>query len=118
IAIVAQRERYAAPVGWLRCFRGIDTITAVSILAELHDFARFRTARQLMAYLGLVPSEHSSGNKEKRGGITRAGNRHVRRLLVEASWHYRHRPGLGALRKRREGQPAAVIAIADAAQQR
>ena len=71
-----------------------------------------------MAYLGLVPSEYSSGQRSKRGPITRAGNRHVRRLLVEASWHYRHRPTIKALKKRREGQPAAVIAVADKAQQR
>jgi transposase len=105
-------------VGWLRCFRGIDTLTAISILAELHDFTRFRTARHLMAYLGLVPSEYSSGDRVKRGRITGAGNQHVRRLLVEAAWHYRHRPSVTAMEKRRKGQPAAVIAIADRAQQR
>ena len=118
VELVAQSERYARPVGWLRCFRGIDTISAVSILAEIHDFARFQTARAFMAYLGLVPSEYSSGQRSKRGPITRAGNRHVRRLLVEASWHYRHRPTVKALAKRRKGQPAAVIAVADKAQQR
>jgi transposase len=118
IKLVGQRERYSQPVGWLRCFRGIDTLTAVSIVAELYDFNRFPTARQLMAYLGLVPSEFSSGNRVVRGGITGAGNQHVRRLMVEAAWHYRHRPSPTALKKRREGQPAAVIAIADRAQQR
>jgi transposase len=118
IGLVAQRERYAAHVGWLRCFRGIDTLTAISILAELHDFTRFRTARHLMAYLGLVPSEYSSGDRLKRGRITGAGNQHVRRLLVEAAWHYRHRPSVAAIEKRRKGQPAGVIAIADRAQQR
>ena len=113
------RAPYAEPVGWLRCFRGIDTVTAVSLVAELHDFRRFRTARALMAYLGLVPSERSSGLSERRGSITKAGNRHVRRLLVEAAWHQRHRPGISApLRKRREGQPARVIALADRAQER
>jgi transposase len=118
LKLIAERERYVQPIGWLRCFRGIDTITAVSILAELYDFNRFRTAPQLMAYLGLVPSEYSSGNRSVRGRITGAGNKHVRRLLVEAAWHYRHRPSPTSLRKRREGQPAAVIAIADRAQQR
>jgi transposase len=59
------------------------------LVAELHDFMRFESARGLMAYLGLVPSEHSSGGKEHRGAITKAGNRHVRRLLIEAAWHYR-----------------------------
>lgn len=115
----AAQEPYCEPVAWLRCFRGIDTITALSLVAELHGFRRFRSPRQLMAYLGLVPSEHSSGESERRGAITRAGNRHVRRLLVEASWHQRHRPCVSLpLRKRREGQPAAVIAIADRAQER
>ena len=112
-------EPYREPVAWLRCFRGIDTVTAVSLVAELHDFRRFRSPRSLMAYLGLVPSEDSTGERHHRGSITRAGNNHVRRLLVEAAWHYRHRPEVGVtLRKRREGQPARVIAIADRAQER
>jgi len=112
-------EPYRQSVAWLRCFRGIDTVTAVSLVAELHDFRRFRSARALMAYLGLVPSEHSSGEQRHQGSITRAGNRHVRRLLVEAAWHHRHRPVPSQpLRKRREGQPADVIAIADRAQER
>lgn len=116
---VAQSEPYAEKVGWLRCLRGVDTITAMSILAELHDFRRFTSARELMSYLGLTPSEYSSSDRKRRGGITKAGNSHVRRLLIEAAWSYRHRPLVrGALKKRREGQPAAVIAIADRAQQR
>ena len=70
-----------------------------------------------MAYLGLVPSESSSGGKRRLGGITRAGNRHVRRLLVETTWHYRHKPTVGVrLRKRRQGQPAEIVALADKAQ--
>ncbi len=116
---VAQSDPYRERVGWLRCFRGIDTVTAMTIIAELHDFARFRSARQLMAYLGLVPSEHSSGQSTHRGPITKSGNRHVRRILVQAAWHYRHRPAVGAiLRRRRRGQPAAIIGLADRAQQR
>ncbi len=115
----ATDEAHAKQVGWLRCLRGIDTITAMTILAELHDFRRFTHPRHLMAYLGLVPSEHSSGSHTKRGGITKAGNSHVRRVLVEAAWNYRHRPAVSAvLRKRRAGQPPAVIAISDRAQQR
>lgn len=110
--------RYADAVAALRCFRGIDTLTAMGLVAELHDFMRFDAPRGLMAYLGLVPSENSSGGKERRGGITKTGNRHVRRLLIEAAWHYRHRPGVARLRKRREGQPAQVIAIADKAMHR
>lgn len=116
---IASQEPYKESVGWLRCFRGIDSVTAISLLAELHDFRRFRSARELMSYLGIVPSENSSGDSRRRGSITRAGNGHVRRLLVEAAWHYRHRPGVGLpLRRRREGQPQRVIAVADRAQSR
>jgi len=119
LGLFGSQEPYCQPVAWLRCFRGIDTVTAVSLVAELHDFRRFRSARSLMAYLGLVPSERSSGEQRRQGSITRAGNHHVRRLLVEAAWHHRHRPVLSQpLRKRREGQPAHVIAIADRAQER
>jgi transposase len=72
-----------------------------------------------MAYLGLVPSEDSTGEKQRRGRITRTGNALVRRVLVEAAWHYQHRPGIGvALARRRQGQPSRVIAVADKAQQR
>ena len=119
LAAVADTEPYREPVGWLRCFRGIDTLTAMLMLAELHDFRRFASAPALMAYLGLVPGEDSSGEKHRRGRITRTGNALVRRLLVEVAWHYQHRPGVGvALARRRKGQPSRVIAIADKAQQR
>ena len=119
LADVAETEPYREQVGWLRCFRGIDTLTAILILAELHDFRRFQTAPALMAYLGLVPSEDSSADKHRRGRITKTGNALVRRLLVETAWHYQHRPGIGVtLARRRQGQPGRVIAIADTAQQR
>ena len=95
LAEIAEREPYREPVGWLRCFRGIDTLTAMLILAELHDFRRFASAPALMAYLGLVPGEDSSGEKHRRGRITRTGNALVRRLLVETAWHYQHRPSVG-----------------------
>ena len=115
----ARSERYAEQVGWLCCLRGVDTVTAMTIVTELHDISRFRNARELMSYLGLTPSEHSSGGRTSRGSITKAGNSHVRRVLVEAAWNYRHRPAVGAcLARRRKGQPAGVIAIADRAQQR
>jgi transposase len=119
LAEIAETEPYREPVGWLRCFRGIDTLTAMLILAELHDVRRFASAPALMAYLGLVPGEDSSGEKHRRGRITRTGNALVRRLLVETAWHYQHRPSVGvALMRRRTGQPGCVIAIADRAQQR
>jgi transposase len=116
---LAQEAPWAEPVGWLRCFRGIDTLTALSLQAEIHDWRRFGSPGQVMAYLGMVPSERSSGGKERRGGITRAGNVRVRRLLIEAAWHYRHRPAVSyRLRERRRDQPPRVIAIADRAQHR
>ena len=119
LTAIAQTDPYREPVAWLRCFRGIDTLTAILILAELHDFRRFQAPRALMAYLGLVPGEDSTGEKHRRGPITRTGNSVVRRLLVETAWHYQHRPAVGVgLARRRKGQPGRVIAIADKAQQR
>ena len=103
----------------LRCFRGIDDLTALTIAAELGDARRFGTAPRTMAFVGLVPSEHSSGLKRARGAITKTGNAHLRRVLVEAAWHYRHHPFVGdTLRARQRGAPDAVIAQAWAAQQR
>ncbi len=103
----------------LRCFRGIDDLTALTIAAELGDPRRFATAPSTMAFVGLVPSEYSSGTKRAQGGITKTGNAHLRRVLVEAAWHYRHHPFVGdALRRRQAGAPDAVIAQAWAAQQR
>ena len=117
LAEVAKTDRYAKLVGWLCCLRGVDMITAMTILAELHDPRRFKTPRELMSYLGLTPSEYSSGGRTRRGGITKAGNGHVRRALVEAAWGYRHRPAVSAhIARRRKGQPAEIIAIADRAQ--
>jgi transposase len=116
---VASSDRYREPVGWLRCIRGIDTLTAITIIAEVHDFRRFDSPRRLMAYLGLTPREFSSGDQTRRGAITKAGNMHARRVLVEAAWAYRHRAKVSVeLRKRREGQPPGVIALADRMQQR
>ena len=103
----------------LRCFRGIDDLTALTIAAELGDARRFGSAPRTMAFVGLVPSEHSSGSRQARGAITKTGNAHLRRILVEAAWHYRHRPFVGdALRRRQAGAPAAIIAQAWTAQQR
>lgn len=110
---------YLQPVAALRCFRGIDTVTAMTVLAELHDFRRFPHPRALMAFIGLVPSEHSTGDRQRHGAITKMGNQLVRRLLVQAAWHYRHEPRLSMpLRRRRAGQPPTVLMIADKAEQR
>jgi transposase len=91
----------------------------MTLVTELHDFRRFRRPRELMSYLGLIPSEHSSGGRTQRGGITKTGNGHARRILIECAWHYRHQARVSrALQQRREGQPARVIAIADKAHRR
>lgn len=119
IVEVAQEVPYAQAVGRLRCFHGIDYITALTIVVELHDLRRFGSARQLMAFLGLTPSEYSSGGAAQRGAITKTGNSHVRRLLIEAAWHHRHVHDVGnALKKRREQQPDDAISIADRAHRR
>jgi transposase len=103
----------------LRCFRGIDDLTALTIAAELGDPRRFATAPSTMAFVGLVPSEHSSGTKRAQGGITKTGNAHLRRVLIESAWHYRHHPFVSAtLRARQQDAPADVIARAWTAQQR
>jgi transposase len=103
----------------LQALRGVQIVSAVILAAELDDFARFATAPALMAYLGLVPSEHSSGETQKRGRITRTGNGHVRRILVEAAWAYRHRPTMSRhIRKRNEGVATPVQDIAWKAQHR
>lgn len=107
----------SAMVARLRCLRGLDTVSAVTIAAEVSDFRRFANAPSFMAFTGLVPSEHSSGLSIHRGPITKSGNRHVRRVLVEAAWTYRHRPNLGrGLMKRSQGQPPEVTAYCWSAQ--
>lgn len=106
-------------VARLRCLRGIDTLSAVGLCAEVGDFARFEKAGQLSSYLGMVPSEDTSGEKRRLGSITKTGSRHARRLLVEAAWHYRRVPAKGqALLRRQAGQPAHVIEISWQAQRR
>jgi transposase len=110
---------WASDVARLRCLRGIDTLTAVGLCAEIGDFERFARAEQLMHYLGLVPSEDTSGQQRRLGAITKTGSGHARRLLVEAAWHYRKRPAIStALRDRQHAQPAQAIAVAWSAQQR
>jgi transposase len=106
-------------VGDLQALRGIAQISAVTIAAELGNISRFASARQLMGYSGAVPSEDSSGQRTGRGGITKTGNAHLRRIAVEAAWSYRLRPGVGpALRKRQEGVPEEIKEIAWKAQHR
>ena len=119
IVEIALTPPYQAAVAALRCFRGIDTLIAMTLLAELYDLRRFPHPRALMAFVGLVPSEHSSGDRRSRGGLTRTGNTLARRMLIQAAWQHNHPPRLGApLQKRRVGQPAAVLAIAIKAEQR
>lgn len=106
-------------VNALQALRGVRTLSAVILAAELGDMTRFATAPQMMAFVGLVPSEHSSGGTQKRGGITRTGNGHVRRVLTEAAWAYRYRPAMShAIRKRNEEASPEVQSIAWKAQGR
>ena len=90
----AAEPAWAPVVGRLRCLRGIDTLTAVGLVAEIGDFAALAHPKQLASFVGLVPSEHSSGERRRQGAITKASSRHARRLLVEAAWHYRRLPAL------------------------
>jgi transposase len=101
----------------LMAMRGLDLISATSFLAEIGDLSRFQTPRELMAYLGLVPSESSTGNTVKRGPITKAGNQRARRMLVECAWSYRHPPRLGKDKQEKvAAAPPAVREIAWKAQ--
>lgn len=115
----AQAPPYRGYVDALCCLRGVKTLTAMTLLCEIDDVHRFRSPRALMAYFGLVPSERSSGERERRGPITKAGNTHCRRVLVEAAWNNSHRCGADlVLKRRRQGQPPDVVAIAMKAQHR
>ena len=106
-------------VARLRCLRGIDTLTALALVAEIGDFGRFRSAEEFMAFVGLVPSERSSGEQRRQGSITKVGNSHMRRLLVESAWHARRRPTVGyQLARRQPGQDALVVERAWRCQER
>lgn len=108
-----------AIIDGLQALRGVGKLIATTIAVELGGFARFQTAKQLMAYCGVVPSESSSGTKRRQGAITKTGNAHVRRVLFEAAWACRHRPRLGAqLKKRQQALSAATNEIAWKAQNR
>ena len=103
----------------LMSLRGVNLLTAVTVLAELGDLTRFDSPRQLMSHVGLVPSEHSSGGRRRQGGITKTGNGHVRRVLVEAAWSYRFAARKTAhLRRKAANAPPRVQALAWAAQKR
>jgi len=89
---IARQDRWAAEVQKLTAFRGISTLTALGLISEIGDFSRFSHPRELASWLGITPTEYSSGESQHRGHITKTGNRHARRLLIEAAWHYRHAP--------------------------
>jgi transposase len=109
----------AQAVARLRCLRGIDTLTALGLCAEIGEWARFDHPDQLAAYLGIVPSEHTTGSQRRLGSITKAGSTHARRLLIEAAYHYRRGPAVGEhLERRQRGQSPEIINIAWRAQRR
>lgn len=119
IEALALTPAFATSAAWLQCFRGVKAHSAMVLTTEIVDWRRFESPRQLMAYLGFVPREHSSGDRERRGGITKAGNSHCRHVLLQAAWSYRHPPQIGtSLKARQRGQPARVIAHAWKAQHR
>jgi transposase len=118
-AIEAAPKRMSELIASLQSLRGVAKITAATIVSEVGTFERFRTARELMAYVGVVPSEHSSGGKTRRGGITKTGNSKIRRVLGEAAWCARLQPRRSqALKKRQEGQSAEILEISWKAQHR
>lgn len=119
ISELARSEPYASAVRRLFCLRGIAELSALTLLVEVGDFARIRSAREFMGFTGLTASEYSSGPSRRQGSITKTGNAHLRRVLVEAAWHARRRPSLGpTFRRRVADQPAPVVHYAIAAQQR
>lgn len=119
----AQQPRYRETVRKLGAFRGIATLSALTLAAEIGDIRRFAHPRQLMAYLGLVPSEHSSGERTKRGSITKSGNTHARKAIVSAAWKYATRPQRGHPLKKRQAllppeQAPRILTTSWKAQQR
>jgi transposase len=116
---LAELPAIAPMVQRLQCFRGIALQGAMVLATEIVDWRRFKRPTQLAAYLGLVSREDSSGDRERKGSITKAGNSHCRHVLVQAAWSYHHRPAISAdLKRRQRGQPPAVIAHAWKAQHR
>ena len=119
LSLLAVEPEHWPTVSRLRCFRGIETLSALVLHLEVGDFARFQRPSQLAAWLGLVPSLHQSGESETRGSITKTGSGFARRILVEAAWHYLREPRIGVtLRNRQSGHPDHVLQIAWRAQHR
>ena len=119
LATLASQSPFAGTIGRLRCLRGVDTLTALGLCAEIGEFDRFDHPDQLAAYVGIVPCEHTSGQQRRQGSITKAGSSHARRLLIESAYHYRRQPGVGAkLERRHRGQAPEIINIAWKAQRR
>lgn len=119
MAELVQETTLAPLVRALQAFRGISVVSAVTIAAETGDLRRFATAGQFMSYVGLVPSEDSTGKRRRQGAITRCGNGHLRKILVEAAWHYRHLPSMSKeLRRRNQGIAVGVQRIAWETQKR
>jgi len=119
VAVHSMPGKQQAVIAGLQCLRGVAKISAVTLVSELGQLSRFGRARQLMGYAGMVSREHSSGTRIQRGPISKAGNAHLRRIVTEAAWSYRHRPNLGAaLAARQSGQSEAVKEIAWRAQHR
>jgi transposase len=120
-AIAAAPERLRDVVLALQALRGVAQTTAALVAIEVGDFSRFAKPTQLMSWAGLVPSEHSSGGpgKSRRYGITKSGNSHLRRVLTESAWLYRHKPSASVtISKRRQSATASAVAIAEKAEQR
>jgi transposase len=119
VAVESMPETLREVIAGLQSLRGVAKISAVTLVAELGQISRFGHARQLMGYAGIVSREHSSGQSVRRGSISKAGNAHLRRIVTEAAWSYRHRPNIGTtLAARQSGSSEAVKAIAWRAQHR
>lgn len=119
VAVESVPKNLQAVIAGLQCLRGVSKICAVTLVSELGQLSRFAHPRQLMGYAGIVSREHSSGERLRRGSISKAGNAHLRRVVIEAAWAYRHRPSIGsALAARQRGQADALKSIAWRAQHR
>jgi len=108
-AVVQMPEQMKAVIDALQALRGVSKIAAVSLSAEVGSFARFGKASQLMSFAGLIPSEHSSGTRQRRGAITKTGNAHLRRIVGESAWSYRFRPSLSLAIKRRQKRASEKV---------